>query len=167
MRLFLKTLLVLAAALPALAADPVADWKRLGTIDPGQRVYVRFWSGQVRMGTIQKVEGESLMFIEGSGATPVKREDIADIRVKSRARGAMWGALVGAGIGAPIGVAAAGGNHGQESPQRRGQSRLRRNHGRRVWWRRSVNWRGDREGAYDLPRRAEGEVRSAELAVGT
>ena len=99
----LSVLIGLATVVPAFAADPAADWLRMGRIDPGRKVQVRFHSGQVRVGTIQKVDADALTFIEGSGATLVKREDVREIRTRSRALGALWGAGIAAGIAAPIG----------------------------------------------------------------
>jgi hypothetical protein len=105
---------------PALAADPDADWQRLSLLDKAQRVQVHFWNGQVRLGTIVKVEADGLTFSEGPAATLVKREDIQKITRKSRGKGALLGAAVGFGIGAPIGAAAINAADRKPTPGDRG-----------------------------------------------
>ena len=101
----LRLLLGMTLVLPLLAADPAADWLRLGRLSPAKKVEIRFRNGQIRIGTVQKVDADSLTFVEGRGATPVKREEVWMVRTRSRLRGALWGTAIGFGTGAVVGAA--------------------------------------------------------------
>ena len=101
-----RMLLCVALVSPAFAADPVADWLRLGLIDKDQNVQVHLWNGLVRRGTIQQLDDNSLTLLEDTAAVRVKREDISKVSLKSHARGAAWGFLTGLGLAVPVSVAA-------------------------------------------------------------
>ena len=102
--------LVLALAVPALAADAAAGkgWDRLGQIPKTQKVNVHLRDGKTVSGFIYETASDGLMFVQNKQVIKLRREDITQVTKKSRLRAAMWGAIAGAGIGAPIGAAKAG-----------------------------------------------------------
>jgi hypothetical protein len=95
----------------ALISSAFADWRAVGKIDHKHKVQVRLTNGNSLFGVIEKVDGDTLVLIQRKGTIALKREEIAEIKVKSRERGAMWGAIPAAGIGVLNGVAIAKDNH--------------------------------------------------------
>jgi hypothetical protein len=97
----------------ALIGSAFADWRAVGKIDHKRKVQVRLINGNSLAGTIDKLDEDTLALIQHTGMTVLKREEIAEIKVKSRERGAMWGAIPGAGMGAfaGVGIAKEGGTY--------------------------------------------------------
>jgi hypothetical protein len=98
--------LCLAAALPALAADP--GWDRLGQVSKTQKVKIHLADGKPVSGYIQEVRPEGLTFVKGGQVTQIPRENIESVTRQSRRRAAMWGAIIGGSIGGAILAAKAG-----------------------------------------------------------
>jgi hypothetical protein len=88
----------------ALIGSAFADWEAEGKIDHTRLVQVNPLNEASPARIIEKVDGDSLTLIRPAGTIAFNREDIAEIQVNSRLRGAMVGAIVGAGIGIPLGI---------------------------------------------------------------
>ena len=111
-------ILFIAAAAYASAQD--ADWQKLQSLTPGDRVGVllrdskyiggrfRSWSAD-RLDIARKSREETLKF------TDVQRVNVA--RKGSRAKSAAWGALIGFGAAFPFGAASAGYLTDQNNPR--------------------------------------------------
>jgi hypothetical protein len=95
----------------ALIGSAFADWRAVGKIDHKRKVQVRLINGNSLAGNIEKVDGDTLTLIQRKGTIALKREEIAEIKVKSRERGAMWGTIPAAGMGVLFGVSYAKDTH--------------------------------------------------------
>jgi hypothetical protein len=98
--------LSLALGFPGLAADGAAasNWDRVGQIPKTQKVMIHLRSGDVLDGLIQEVGPGGLTLVKKTQVTQLKREDIASVTKKSRAKGALLGAAILGGIGAAVGT---------------------------------------------------------------
>ena len=99
----------------ALIGSAFADWSAVGMIDHTRKVQVKLLNGDSLAGIIEKLDGDSLTLIQSAGTITLKREEIAEIKVKSRERAAMWGAIAGAGIGVTAGICGVYGNSSHPS----------------------------------------------------
>ena len=101
----------LAAAVPALAQEPVKSFDQLGTrLVPGDTVFVTDAQGREVKGRVLRVTPSSLMLDGGHGRT-FDADDVRAVRERaghSVGKAASWGTAAGAGIGLAAALAGRG-----------------------------------------------------------
>jgi hypothetical protein len=99
-----KALIAIWLLMPfAYAAD--ADWARVTSLAPDQRVKVYLTDGTVLKGRVERT-AEGLALRTSKDLLPLAEDRVSRVSKKSRGRGAMWGGIIGFAVGAPVGAAA-------------------------------------------------------------
>jgi hypothetical protein len=106
-----RAVAIVALSVTAVLSAQTADWGRIGTVAPGQRITIETQDQKFVDGRFKSWSPDGIEILRGKRVASLAAPDVRRVSVHQKAsrwKGAMWGAIFGFAALFPCGAASAG-----------------------------------------------------------